>query len=170
MLRNMGADSYPAEACYTKWGFGTRAAIRQMPHTVFISVPAEKQYWQISFSPLPTLFNRRGNNSICCTWLEPGMRKLWMISLPGIWPLKSSRNSHGAARRELQRERQTCRLTLRHGAGPPGPHAAICSGLMWSPPSPLSHSSSHYSRARGICLWCSLLPLGPSAILLPQPR
>lgn len=36
--------------CYTKWEFDTWAAIGQYTTHSFISVPAEKQYWQISFS------------------------------------------------------------------------------------------------------------------------
>lgn len=89
-----------------KMGIWHMACYQTIPHAAFISIPTGRQYWQFSFSLLLTLFNRRGNNSICCTWLDPGMRNLWMMSLPGIWPLKSSCNSHGTARRELQWEQQ----------------------------------------------------------------
>lgn len=60
-----------------------------IPHTQCLFWFQWKNTIDKFLSSLPTLFNRGGNNSICCTWLEPRMRKLWLMSLPGIWTLKA---------------------------------------------------------------------------------
>lgn len=109
--------------CYEKWGFGTWVTLRQYTtHSFYFNSNRKTILTNFFLSLLPTLFNRRSNNSICCTWLEPGMRKLWMMSLPGIWPLKSSRSSHGRARLELQWSGRYRRPPVQTRVGLPSQH------------------------------------------------
>lgn len=109
--------------CYEKWRFGTWVTLRQYTtHGFYFDSNRKTILTNFFLSLLPTLFNRRGNNSICCTWLEPGMRKLWMMSLPGIWPLKSSRSSHGRAGLELQWSGRYRRPPVQTRVGLPSQH------------------------------------------------
>lgn len=137
MLRNIGADSYLMKGCYTNWGFGTWTAIGQYTTYSFYFSSRRKTILTNFFpSLLPTLFNRRGDSSICCTWLEPGMRELSVTSLPGTWLLWSPCYSHGTARLELQWKQQTHEAaTANRSRAAKTACKVIFSGLKWFPPS-----------------------------------
>lgn len=120
--------------CYTKQGFGTWVTTGQYTTHSFLFRFQQRNTIDKFLSLLPTLFNRRGNNSICCSWLEPGMRKLWIMRLPGIWTLKSSWYSRGRVQLALQWEWQIYKATTANQSrAAKTPCVSVFSGLKWFP-------------------------------------